>query len=115
MNTEQAKPFTKADLKDGMSITCRKGAKYNIKGGEAYHIQGGYIALQNFNDDLTMIDRKYRDYDIISVEQPVIVFNRDNEDQLRKERIGSQLSLMKAKQQRLSAHMKILEDKLTLL
>lgn len=99
------KAFTKADLKDGMVCTTRRGEKYIVKGDRMTNKDRGYMMLEDINDDLTVTGLDF--LDIIYVHQQV--FNRTDQKQLA---IQKELEFAKAKAERLAAHISVLESKL---
>ena len=99
--------FTKADLKDGMVCTTRRGDKYIVQGDRMIREGGMYMLLEDINDDLTVDD--YSGLDIVSVQQTITVFERVDEKKLA---IQKELEFAKAKAERLAAHISVLESKL---
>lgn len=99
------KGFTKADLKDGMVCTTRRGEKYIVQGNRMICKGTGYMMLEDINDDLTITGLDF--LDIIYVHQQV--FNRVDQKQLA---IQKELEFAKAKAERLAAHISVLETKL---
>jgi len=99
------KGFTKADLKDGMVCTTRRGEKYIVQGNRMICKGTGYMMLEDINDDLTITGLDF--LDIIYVHQQV--FNRVDQKQLA---IQKELEFAKAKAERLAAHISVLEAKL---
>lgn len=74
----ESKPFTKADLKDGMICTIRKGWEY-IKFNDYLCNNKGHIDIADLNDDLTL-KKEYNAtrYDIIQVVyNGEVVFERE--------------------------------------
>ena len=100
------KGFTKADLKDGMICTTREGYIYTVQGDRMTREGGGmYMMLEDINDDLTVTGLDF--LDIIYVHQKV--FERIDQKQLA---IQKELEFVKAKAERLAAHISVLESKL---
>ena len=99
--------FTKADLKDGMVCTTRRGDKYIVQGDRMIREGGMYMLLEDINDDLTVDD--YSGLDIVSVQQTITIFERVDEKKLA---IQKELEFAKAKAERLAAHISVLESKL---
>lgn len=97
--------FTKADLKDGMICTTRRGEKCIVKGNRMTSKDRGYMMLEDINDDLTVTGLDF--LDIIYVHQQV--FERIDQKQLA---IQKELGFAKAKAERLAAHISVLESKL---
>ena len=97
--------FTKADLKDGMVCTTRRGDKYIVQGDRMTSRGCMYMLLEDIDDDLTVEDLP--ELDIVSVQQTV--FERADEKKLA---IQKELEFAKAKAERLAAHISVLESKL---
>ena len=77
-----AKQFTKSDLRDGMICTSRCGYIYTVQGDRI--VRGGWIiSLESIAEDLTVDGAghgKWRpagDLDIVKVEQPIVLFTRE--------------------------------------
>ena len=103
------KAFTKSDLKDGMICTTRNGKTYVVKGDRLVRDNGFYILTMHLADDLTMREYDIESLDIISVQQTITVFQREDKKQLA---IKKELEFAKAKAERLHAHIAVLESKL---
>lgn len=101
------KGFIKADLKDGMICTTRRGDKYIVRGDRMIMDCGRYVLLKDISDDLTVRGLSF--LDIVSVQQTITVFERVDEKQLA---IQKELEFAKAKAERLAAHISVLESKL---
>lgn len=100
--------FTKADLKDGMICTTRNGNVCTVAGDRMYSEGGNYLLMDDFNVDLTCVE-KLDNLDIIKVVSPVVVFERVDPKQ---QAIKKELEFAEAKKQRLENHINVLKSKL---
>ena len=73
---EPAKQFTKSDLRGGMICTSRGGYTYTVQGDRMVRDGGMYMLLENIEDDLT-VNGGDNDLDIMKVEQPTVLFIRE--------------------------------------
>jgi hypothetical protein len=100
--------FTKSDLKDGMICTNRSGSVYTVRGDRMVK-EGGFVYLDDINDDLTISGSFGHIFDIARVEQPIVLFERY---ELKQQVIQKELEFAEAKKQRLEAHINVLKSKL---
>ena len=110
------KPFTKADLKDGMVVTYRSGIERIVFKGKFLH-KGGFSEKDtDFGEDLT--HKRFSEWDIMKV-----VFGEDvlwerkeglpEETPLKKQLLEKELDEVKSEQAGINSRIKLLEDKLS--